>query len=1273
MHDFTVFITSYNYGHYIGNAIDSVITQTHPEWNLFILDNGSTDNTFEVIEPYLADPRIRLIKRPTNIGHTMNIARGYIELEGKFISTLQADDWLEPTFVETALKAFAEHPDIPLVAFGWMAYIEPSDTFIYPYTIPYPRSFSGITALSPHLTVGNFIPQHMIAFRKQEIATIFQEMITTPLRQLGEQFIIKRLEDRNGPSYFSAEAAGYWRRHDTQLTNTNSLNHITSIENIVEPLIYNQTKDRYSSHTRFLSLTYFVSSSAKIPYRSAAEWLLSENGRHLAEQYGIDIDGNASLYHCLACALMMAHSALAGSELIDNDEIQVWITHLSKELGIEQRKILSIANQAYGGYLFPDDIEQLVSERLGKSAVQHQTALKGSFSNIAYAQWERLRELLPEDGKIIANTLKSLQGRQPQFHLLLRLQPGSETLLADTLDSLNQACYENWHLDIITTLPTPDGLDELPCIDWHTLADGTGAKALADDLVAARRRDWIIELPAGARLDLLYLWRLAMHAQANPESRAFFVDDDCCSASGTHHSPRFKPGVNPAALQSADLAGPICVRRDAWRATGGASQAHGSPWFSQLLRIADKFGWSSIQHIADVLISYPEAFPSDPAPCVLGLIESLQGKGGAGEIVPVTGQSWCIRYPLTTLPDISIAVLSQGQLDLLSRCLESILEKTDYPAFKIIIALSDALDDPDLTLWLEDIRRQSPRTIDVVRTAAGANHATRCNLAVKSSIDDFVLLIREEAVVVQGNWLEELVRTGLQTDVVATAPLLITPGEAKVWDAGNVLGLCDTLGSPYQGEAKLGEDGYLDMLKVARDVSVLSSCCTLVRKTSYLDAGGMDETELGDNLADADLCLKIRRQHQRLIYQPLAKVVYASTETLDIRCDSSHKSQALIDKARATETFYRRWQKSALIDPFWNPNLSLAKSVPKPETDFRAQWQYLPSGSPRILARPITNGQGIFRITSPLRAVRKAGLAEECTWPDGSLRQPTMADIIRLAPTSLIVQNFIYDHHLSTLRSWEESHCRPFLVYALDDLITDMDASNPFRKNIPANSRARLKYALHRCDRLVVTTDFLAEAYQHFIPAIRVVPNRLEKATWLPLQTIKRSSAKPRIGWAGGSTHQGDLVLLKEVIEQTRNEADWVFFGMCPEELRPLLAEYHPLISFDEYPASLAALNLDIAVAPLAQTAFNQGKSNLRLLEYGVLGIPVVCTDIDPYQNSPACRVANTVNAWTTALRERIYDADAREREGLALQQWVHRNYLLEDHLEDWLKAHLPG
>ena len=897
-----------------------------------------------------------------------------------------------------------------------------------------------------------------------------------------------------------------------------------------------------------------------------------------------------------------------------------------------------------------------------------------SFSDSDYQEWLAQRRFIETDTSFLDPGPSKLREPLPSFHLIIRLPQGFETHLADTLDSLGLQINENWRLDVISPLGSPEGLEEIPNIGWHTLDSSDEYKNIIDNIAKASPCDWLIELPPGAKLDILYLWRLTAEILSTPEKNTLFVDDDCCDESNHRHSPRFKPGTNPGHLQASDLAGPLCVRKDVWITSGGAGQDNGSPWFDQLLRIADQFGWGTIQHIPDILITYSKNFPSSPTACQVSLRNSLLNRQLEGEIKDITEQSWDIHYALKSPPAVTIAILSLGQLEYLSRCLDSVITATRYPAFEVLIVTNKLPDDPEIDQWLkETVARSRSPVIRFAYAKADASHASRCNTAIASTKNDLIVLVREETVFVQEIWLEELVRICQQQDVAAASPLVHQAGDAKILASGNVLGLFSEIASPYAGKASLGEAGYLDCLQVSRDVSTLPSSCLIVRKNTYQEVGGMDEAELGDHYAEVDLCLKLRKRGQRLVVHPRSSVVYGGdTSQYDVKRRLGEK----IAKMDATKSFRQRWGKNAIVDPYWNPNISLSNVIPQPETEFRAQWQYLPSKKPRILAHPLGNGQGDFRVVAPLTAVRKAGLATECVWRQhvvGMARFFTAAEIVRLEPTSFIVQNYIHDISLAVLDEWNTSSCRPFLIYALDDLINDLDKTNPFRKHIPPNARSRLKYALARCDRLVVSTDFLAETYRHFIGDIRVVPNRLEKNIWCPLNSLKRTSNKPRIGWAGGSTHQGDLLLLKEIIEQTRGEADWIFFGMCPDEIRPLLAEYHDLVSFDEYPAYLAKLNLDIAVAPLTISPFNQGKSNLRLLEYGALGIPVVCTDIDPYRNSPACRVENSANAWVTALRERIYDAEGREKEGIAMRDWVHRSYLLEDHLHEWLDAHLPS
>lgn len=1245
-------IPCYNHEKYVGEMLDSCLAQTYPTIEIVVVDDASPDGSRQIIEDYVwrYPEIIRAEFNTTNLGPALTARKAVRLTRGDYIAGIGSDDVSLPHRIAAGMELLLANPTLGAV-FSKAEIIDGSgrtidspiaDVFNCQYDSLRWRLLSGNFLCGPSMLVRGQLVRHVPPNHGLRFVEDFDQCLrildTHELLRVDDVWVKYRFHGNN-LSVHTQDTVPFAGNYETAICILSALQRWP-----IEKLFTFQSPAGSAERKQELALAHC---------KLAEHCLQMDDG----------LFGRPFLLTGEAYRQVLR----ATENDPDNEQAAGLLKKVWNRLGDHPRA------QGRKPITFVDWQGQAEDAGTPSGAGPSYASVRPPLSvEDAYERWQQRRLFIAGDTAVIENAVARLNPA-PRVQLFLRLQPGDETRLADTLDSLIQQFYGEWHLDVVTALPSPEGLEELPCIGWHILSNPDESKAAIDFLAEVRQFDWLLEIPAGARLDPLCLWRLIMQSAALPEARAFFVDDDCCDGVGQRHSPRFKPGSNPAALQSADLAGPLCIRRDAWQASGGASQRHGSPWFSQLLRVAQQSGWGAIRHIPDILISYPGAFPSDPGSCLQGLLESLEARGIAGEIVPSGGQSWGIRFPLGTPPRVSVAIVSRGQIDLLSRCLDSIVSKTAYPDFDVIIAIGGADADPDLSRWLAEVQQRPAPRISVVRTGgAETSYAANCNAAVGASTNDFVALVRDEAVIIQAGWLEELVRTVKQADVAGVSPRLIAPGGGLIQNAGNVLGLNGIVGAPYQGKAKLGEPGYLDCLLVARDVSTLPAGCMLLRKADYLAVGGMDANDLGDHLAEVDLGQKLCRDNRRLIYQPLATVVFDGSAELSIAGDTEQKTRRELAELRAIRKFLERWPANAAVDPYWNPNLSLAETVPALETDFRPQWQYQPSAAPRFLVRPLTNGQGVFRITSPLRALRRAGLASECVWDQEGPREPSAAELRRLAPDTVIVQHYVHDRFLAALHSWSESPDRPFVVYAMDDLLTDMAESNPLRRNIPANSWARLKYALARCDRLVTSTEFLADTYRHFIPYIKVVPNRLEQDIWLPLQSRKRTGDKPRIGWAGGTTHQSDLLLLKEIIEQTRNEADWVFFGMCPDEIRPLLAEFHPFADFREYPARLAELNLDIAVAPLAQIPFNQGKSNLRLLEYGVLGIPVVCTDIDPYRGSPACCVANTVNAWTAALRERIHDADAREREGSALRHWVHAGYLLENHLEEWLAAHLP-
>ncbi len=274
-----------------------------------------------------------------------------------------------------------------------------------------------------------------------------------------------------------------------------------------------------------------------------------------------------------------------------------------------------------------------------------------------------------------------------------------------------------------------------------------------------------------------------------------------------------------------------------------------------------------------------------------------------------------------------------------------------------------------------------------------------------------------------------------------------------------------------------------------------------------------------------------------------------------------------------------------------------------------------------------------------------------------------------------MLQNGTADYLINAWSQYRKSN-NVFMVYSQDDLVFALPSKHPMQMSgkWPKDMAKRLRKVMEQSDRLIVATEPLKEAYQRWISDIKVVPNYLETTRWLNLKVNKvpRNGKKLRVGWAGGAQHHGDLELMMPVVETTKHEVDWVFMGMSLDAMRPHIREYHDGVIFDLYPQKLLDLDLDLAIAPLEYNNFNMAKTNLRVLEYGVLGWPVLCSDITPYKSAPVTLVSNNANSWIKAIREKIHEPDALIKEGQLLQKWVVENYLLEDHLDEWLSSLKP-
>jgi predicted ester cyclase len=224
------------------------------------------------------------------------------------------------------------------------------------------------------------------------------------------------------------------------------------------------------------------------------------------------------------------------------------------------------------------------------------------------------------------------------------------------------------------------------------------------------------------------------------------------------------------------------------------------------------------------------------------------------------------------------------------------------------------------------------------------------------------------------------------------------------------------------------------------------------------------------------------------------------------------------------------------------------------------------------------------------------------------------------------------------------------LIYEIDDVVHEIMPSNIIAYQFYTETKKNNMIQIMRnVDKVTFSTQFLKDYYKEKfgIENSVVVPNFLPKFLWgdKGKRDKYKKGSKPRILWAGSASHVGkggDLEFITPLIRKTKNEFDWVFFGVIPPELTGQY-EFVNWSDFYSYPAALDAVNADIAIAPVADNSFNYGKSDLKLLEYTALGLPGVYSSIGegigPYDliDNITC-VKNNEDDWYQAIKGLISD-----------------------------------
>jgi GT2 family glycosyltransferase len=263
---------------------------------------------------------------------------------------------------------------------------------------------------------------------------------------------------------------------------------------------------------------------------------------------------------------------------------------------------------------------------------------------------------------------------------------------------------------------------------------------------------------------------------------------------------------------------------------------------------------------------------------------------------------------------VSLIVPTRNRADLLGPCLDGLMNKTAYQPIEIIVV--DHQSDEARTLALLKRVSADPR-VRIMRYEGSFNFSAMNNRAVELARGELVALVNNDIEVIAPDWLTEMVALAAQPEAGAVGAKLLYPN-GRVQHAGVGLGIGGVAGHLFCGVAA-DQAGYFGRLQLASNVSAVTAACLVVKRSVYLEVGGLNELDLRVAFNDVDFCLKLREKGYRNVWTPFATLVHHESPSRgrDTTPEKAARFRSEIDWMTKT------WGDALTQDPYLNPNISL--------------------------------------------------------------------------------------------------------------------------------------------------------------------------------------------------------------------------------------------------------------------------------------------------------------------------------------------------------------
>lgn len=494
--------------------------------------------------------------------------------------------------------------------------------------------------------------------------------------------------------------------------------------------------------------------------------------------------------------------------------------------------------------------------------------------------------------------LASMQGAQawragtfdiePLVSIVVPCYRCNERYLKDMMNSVMGQTYAKWELVLVDSEcessrvscvaeEFADGrIVVVPVVDNGGIVGNTnlGVEHAAGDYVAFLDYDDVLEP------DALYEYVRAING--HPDAGALYCDEDAFETLGVYCDPVFKTDFNRDLLYAHNCVTHwLMVKRAVLDEIGlSAPEMNGAQDYDMVLRVLET--GREIVHVPKLLYHWRrhadstagDNLESKPYAHIAGkaaLSGHFERLGISAVVEDGDGPFvYRVRYELPSPPpSVEVLIPSKDHVDVLDRCVASILEKSTYSAYRITIIENNSIDEATFAYYRELEQRSS--RVRVIEWPGEFNYSKIMNFGAASTDADLLLLLNNDTEVIAPDFIEEMAGCLQRSDVgVVGAKLFYYDG--LVQHAGMLIGPHDTVVHVNQNVPD-SWGAYLGRAVRPGNFSSVTGACQMVRRAVFEEVGGYSE-EFAVGYNDADFCCKVRKAGYSVVFTPYAKLYH---------------------------------------------------------------------------------------------------------------------------------------------------------------------------------------------------------------------------------------------------------------------------------------------------------------------------------------------------------------------------------------------------------------